>query len=97
MSAKPFLTDDEILEIVYPLTQPAAIMRWFKNNGFTEVKPRPNGLPLVARAYFDAVQVGKAAAANDPHHSGAATQPNVKAYLDRVAKGAKSGAVRSKV
>jgi len=48
------LTDAEIREMVFPLTQPAAIVRWFKKQGFT-VKVRPNGMPLVSRAHFDAM------------------------------------------
>lgn len=72
-TAPPFLTDDEILQIVRPLVQPAAIMRWFRNNGFADLKPRPNGLPLVPRSRFDApmpVAGGTAPSA----------QPNVDAF-----------------
>lgn len=49
-----FLTDDEIKEITNPLTQPAAIVRWFRNNGFPDCRVRPNGLPLITRTQFDA-------------------------------------------
>ncbi|MFC7514585.1 hypothetical protein ACFQUU_06175 [Herbaspirillum sp. GCM10030257] len=60
MSANPlFLSNEEIFAIVHPLTQPAAIVRWFKHNRFTDVKVRPNGMPLIARAYFDQVTPGK--------------------------------------
>ncbi|KAF1042602.1 MAG: hypothetical protein GAK35_02649 [Herbaspirillum frisingense] len=51
----PFLSDEEILTIAEPLVQSAAIMRWFRKNGFVDLPRRPNGMPLVARAYFDAV------------------------------------------
>lgn len=50
----PFLTDEEIRQIVSPLIQPRAICRWFSDNGFV-VKVRPNGLPLVSRAAFNQV------------------------------------------
>jgi hypothetical protein len=58
MSQLPFLTDDEIHEIVHPLTQPAAIMRWFRRNGFDQVKVKPNGMPLIGRTYFEQVTGG---------------------------------------
>jgi hypothetical protein len=54
-SQLPFLTDSEALEIVKPLTQSAAINRWFKQNGFDKIKTKPNGMPLIRRAYFDEV------------------------------------------
>lgn len=96
MSANPpFLTDEEIFAIVHPLVQPAAIVRWFKGNGFAELKVRPNGMPLIARAYFDQVTAGSTTAHGDTVE--AAVQPNVQAYLDRIKKGAKSRAVSPKV
>lgn len=98
MSAQhPFLSDEEILEIVDPLTQPAAIMRWFKNNGFPDVKKRPNGMPLIARAYFDAVTAGAATRAQATETKEAGAQPNVQAYLDRISKHSKSRPVSQKV
>lgn len=96
MSANPsFLTDEEIFAIVHPLVQPAAIVRWFKSTGFTDIKVRPNGLPLIARAYFDQVTAGTAKAEGSTSEQSA--QPNVQAYLDRISKGAKSRAVSPKV
>jgi hypothetical protein len=92
----PFLSDGEILEIVTPLVQPAAIVRWFRDNGFPDVKKRPNGMPLVSRAYFDQVTAGSAKKA-DIHGPEIVVQPNVQAYLDRFAKSAKSKPVRQKV
>ncbi len=50
----PYLTDAEILGIVAPLKQPAAIVRWFRREGF-EIRVRPNGMPLISRAHFDAM------------------------------------------
>ena len=52
MTARPYLTDNEIREITYPLTQPAAIRRWFEQNGFAGAKIKPNGLPLIFRSAF---------------------------------------------
>ena len=48
----PYLTDVEILDIVKPLTQPAAIVRWFNDHGLY-VKKRPNGMPLISRGHFE--------------------------------------------
>ena len=81
--ALPFLTDTEVLEIVKPLRQPAAIMRWFKCQGFS-VRIKPNGMPLVLRAHFET--------ATDPVHTAevnlpdTAQQPDVAALLERFAK-----------
>lgn len=95
MSANPpFLTDEEIFAIVHPLVQPAAIVRWFKNNGFDQLKVRPNGLPLIARAYYDQVTAGSTITTQTDTGS---VQPNVQAYLDKIAKGAKSKPVSRKV
>lgn len=83
----PYLTNAEILEIVDPLTQPAAIVRWFKNNGYT-VKVRPNGMPLVTRQHFEQVTGGNV----DPVTSGG-EQPDVTGYLKRLANKSKKKAV----
>lgn len=53
-----FLTDAQILDIVKPLTQPAAIVRWFVREGFT-VKVRPNGMPLISSAHYEAVMTAQ--------------------------------------
>lgn len=76
----PYLSDAELLDVCRPLTQPAAMIRYLKDQGF-HVKRRPNGWPLVSRANFDAVMMGHAqpAAASDPQ----AAAPNVQALLDR--------------
>jgi hypothetical protein len=84
----PFLTDAEILEVVAPLKQPAAIVRWFLKNGFIGVKVRPNGMPLITRAHFDAVTVGGQPSRQDQQPEG--EQPNVPAYLERLEKRSKS-------
>ncbi|HSY29960.1 MAG TPA: DUF4224 domain-containing protein [Burkholderiaceae bacterium] len=82
----PFLTDDEIRQIVTPLKQPAAIIRWFRSNGFPYIKVRPNGMPLIPRSYFDAVTSGHVSQAEP-----ARAQLNVDAYLARFDKNRKSG------
>jgi hypothetical protein len=78
----PFLSDEEIFAIVKPLTQPAAIIRWFKNNGFDQIKVKPNGMPLVGRTYFDQVTGAKPVRIEE----GPKAEVNVEAYLARVAQ-----------
>lgn len=85
----PFLTDDEIREIVKPLVQPAAIVRWFRSNGFDKLRVKPNGMPLISRAYFDEVTAG-AAATTTSSKSEVVPQPNVAAYLARIGPEAKA-------
>lgn len=74
----PCLSDDELLEICKPLTQPAAMIRYLKREGF-HVKRRPNGWPLVSRAHYEAVMMGTAVDATPDKAAG----PNVQALLDR--------------
>ena len=52
-----FLTQSEINEIAAPLTQPAAISRWFLHNGFY-FKSKPNGMPLISREHYESVMSG---------------------------------------
>lgn len=83
MSTLPYLTDAEILGIVAPLRQPAAIVRWFRHEGF-EVRVRPNGMPLISRAHFDAITSGPTATIQAPNNG---EQPDVMALISRVKKG----------
>lgn len=76
----PYLSDDELREICRPLTQPAAMIRYLRDEGFF-VKRRPNGWPLVSRANYEAVMMGHAQAA--PAAGANAGGPNVQALLDR--------------
>lgn len=76
----PFLSDDELLQMCRPIRQPAAMIRYLKDQGF-HVKRRPNGWPLVSRANFEAVMMGQAQPAAAADTSGAG--PNVQALLDR--------------
>ena len=84
----PYMTDEEILEIVKPLVQPAAILRWFKKNGYT-CAPKPNRMPLISRSHFEQVS-GRATAANDAHGRNDAAQsgeqPDAAALLARFQK-----------
>jgi hypothetical protein len=80
---KPYLTDPEILEIASPLTQRAAIVRWFKNNGFGVVRVRPNGMPLIMRSALE--QIDQKEASND-------SKVDVAAYLRKYGKDAKQKA-----
>ena len=55
----PFLSDDEIAQICDPLISPAAQRRYLARLGLI-VNRKPNGKPLVARAEFERVLVGRA-------------------------------------
>ena len=81
----PHLTDAEILDMVAPLQQPAAIMRWFKKQGFT-VKKKPNGMPLVSRAHFEA-HLSAEPEAQAAQDETAANTPDLAAFLARFQKG----------
>ena len=81
MSRVPFLTDEEIRTIVKPLTQPAAIVRWFRVNGFTEMKIKPNGMPLISLEHFDAVAGG---GQSKPPAPAQASSPDVEGYLNKI-------------
>ena len=83
----PFLSDDEILQIVRPLTQPAAIVRWFREHGFANVQRRPNGMPLIGREYFNLVTSGQQAHA--PAIPKVGPGPDVEGYLRKFASSAK--------
>lgn len=72
----PFLTKDEIMILVDPLKQPAAICRWFQNSGFSDLKIMPCGLPLVPRSFLDSYSQ------NDRQKKG----PNTSALLQRFGK-----------
>ncbi|WP_425458286.1 DUF4224 domain-containing protein [Collimonas rhizosphaerae] len=78
----PYLTEAEIREIVAPLRQPAAIVRWFRNSGF-DVTVRPNGMPLITRSNFDAVTGGIATTTRTQPHGEA---PDVAGYLKSLSK-----------
>lgn len=87
-AAPPYLTDAEILEIAKPLVQPAAILRWFKAQGYN-CRPKPNRMPLISRSHFEQVS-GSATAANDAHGRNDAAQsgdqPDAAALLARFQK-----------
>lgn len=78
--ATPYLSDSELLHICKPLTQPAAMIRYLKREGF-HVKRRPDGWPLLSRTNYDAIMMGHAipADAGNIQHTG----PNAQALLDR--------------
>ena len=92
MITLPYLTDDEIKGIVRPLTQPAAIVRWFRANHY-DVKVKPNGMPLITRANFEAVGTGSSAKPD----AAACESPDVAAYLKTISRNAKPKAVSQKV
>lgn len=84
----PFLTDSEILEIVKPLQQPAAIVRWFRDHGYV-CRVKPNRMPLISRSHFEQVS-GCATAANDARADSNSSlmggQPDAAALLARFQK-----------
>jgi hypothetical protein len=76
-----FLSDSEILAICKPLTQPSALCRALRGMGF-HVKERPNGWPLVSRANFDSVMMGKNTTDSTPL-ADETRRPNPQALLRR--------------
>ena len=60
MPTPPYLTEEEIAHITFPLTQGAARIKYFRARNI-RVEPRPNGQPLVWRVDFDGKRAGDAA------------------------------------
>jgi hypothetical protein len=58
MSSTPHLSDAEIADICDPLVSAAAQRRYLASLGLV-VRSKPNGRPLVARAEFERVLVGR--------------------------------------
>ena len=81
----PHLTDAEILDMVAPLKQPAAIVRWFRAQGFT-VREKPNGMPLVGRSHFEAMMAPPGTSV-EPQDNDPSSTPDVAAFLLRHQKG----------
>lgn len=77
--------DDEIRRIAAPLTQPAAIRRWFVKQGFT-IRVKPNGMPLISRAHFDA-HLSAAPAPAEATAETASNTPDVAGFLEKFRKG----------
>lgn len=72
----PFLTDDEIRQVCEGLVQPAAMERFLlKELGIRVVKRKPNGLPLVGRAAFEAA-MGAPTPGEARPRKGPAFEPN---------------------
>lgn len=55
----PYLSDEQIAEITYPLTQGAARCRFLQHEYGLKVKRKPNGQPLVGRVEFDQVMTAR--------------------------------------
>jgi hypothetical protein len=87
MSSTPHLSDAEIADICDPLVSAAAQRRYLASLGLV-VRSKPNGRPLVARAEFERVLVGRAADAEKVHYGPA---PD-RAALMKVIQGGKRGA-----
>ncbi|MFP6558127.1 DUF4224 domain-containing protein [Paraburkholderia sp. B3] len=84
----PFLTDAELRIIAAPLRQPAAIIRWFRRQGF-DVRIKPNGMPLLSRTHFDDVMAGRG---GDTVHATRrrSCEPDVAAFLNKYKRTSKS-------
>lgn len=72
----PHLTDTEINAICDGLTQPAAMIRYLREAGFT-VLVKPNGRPLISREHFHTIMAGNC----PPHPAKAAAQPNISGLV----------------
>lgn len=84
----PYLTDEEIMSLMSPLVQHAAIVRWFRANGFADCRVKPNGLPLIPRSQCNTTPTGAAPLLTEESSSSI----NVEALLKRYGKSAKSKA-----
>ena len=72
----PYLTDVEIAEICAPLVVPGYQVKYLQRLGLV-VNRKPNGKPLVARAEFDRVLVGR-----QPEVPRAGAGPNRAALME---------------
>lgn len=84
----PFLTDAELRIIAAPLRQPAAIIRWFRQQGF-DVRIKPNGMPLLSRNHFDDVMAGRSGDTAHPARRNSG-EPDVAAFLNKYKRTSKS-------
>jgi hypothetical protein len=84
----PFLTDDELRIIASPLRQPAAIARWFRQQGF-DLRIKPNGMPLLSRTHFDDVMAGGGGDRPNPARR-RSCEPDVAAFLNKYKRTRKS-------
>jgi len=81
----PDIPDEELRRIAAPLTQPAAIRRWFARQGFV-IREKPNGMPLISRAHFEAHLSASAAPTAAPEET-ASNTPDTAGFLARFDKG----------
>ena len=72
--------------MVEPLQQPAAIVRWFKKQGFVVKVVRPNGMPLISRTAWEAY-LSPEPTASDTATETSANTPDAAAFLARFQKG----------
>ena len=81
----PDIPDDEIRRMVAPLTQPAAIRRWFIRQGFVVIA-KPNGMPLISRANFEA-HLSATRAPDKAEEANSSNTPDTSGFLARYDKG----------
>ena len=86
----PDIPDDEIRRMVAPLTQPAAIRRWFVRQGFI-VRQKPNGMPLISRAHFEAHLSASAEPPPGADQPTPSNTPDTAGFLARYDKGVPYG------
>lgn len=75
------IPDEELRRIAAPLTQPAAIRRWFARQGFV-IREKPNGMPLISRAHFEAHLSAVSAPTAAPEET-ASNTPDTAGFLAR--------------
>lgn len=81
---RPYLSDEEVAEICFPLTQSAAQLRFLRKVVGLEAKKKPNGRPLVGRADFERAMMSRAQqAANEVMHDIQPDAAALAAFLDR--------------
>jgi hypothetical protein len=88
MSLRPYLTDEEIVEICHPLLQPAAQVRYLRNHLGLVVKTKPNGRPLVSRAHFETAIANSSPSTAKPPADQSLACPDADALV-RLMKGKK--------
>lgn len=88
MSDKPYLTKENMLEIAEPRTQPAAIVRWFRANGFPDCPIRPNGFPDISVAEYEAQRSQKRTESS----TSSTEKPDVAGFLKKIADRSKNKA-----
>jgi hypothetical protein len=88
MATDLWLSDEEVDQLCYPLTQPAAQVRFLRTHLKLTVTTKPNKRAVVVRSHAERVLSGNPAAttAGELSTPAPAQQPNRQALLLRFAK-----------